>query len=464
MKPYPLSSASAAVLLFFWFGVIGATEANAQAKFGDMVGLNVKFLQGEPQENIKELPELGVRWVRDAVLWRNMEPRPGVYNKFPADFEERLKFYKAHNIGICFPLVFANGDAYPATEKNPLNPINAPAYGRYAAQIARMLKASGVKFVLEVWNEPHNFIILKMAGGEWNGRPPSPWVDHYVAMVNEAVCQVKAIDPKIKLMTDEDVWMNHYQFLAKGLSPALDGFGIHPYWNKNSSGPEDTGISANTSWALPFQLTDEDRSLVSAITRLKKEGQRKMNRTPLIWATEVGSPIGATVAVSPINPDGVVTEEAVAAYLLRSMITLAASGVETVYWFSSWDGPDGYYGLCTNDGTRRKAFEAFKVMTSQLGEMTYAAHVIGKDHRTTGVQAHGFTSRAGNKTVLWNIDGEGVFVGPRVSNYTPIRITDLMGQNIPVKLNRDGYLLLTLSESPVYVTGLQAAFTLTRAR
>lgn len=438
--------------------VLPAAKVDPNRKFGDILGLNVKYLQGENDRDIKLLSELGVRWVRDCILWREMEPQPGRYIPWPADFRERLAYYKANNIGVNYLLVYSN-DAYPATEKDPLNPINAAAFGRYAAQMAKMLKASGVKFVLEIWNEPHNFVILKMAGGEWNGKPPSPWVDHYVKMVHEAVKQVKAVDPTVKLMTDEDVWVNHYQFLARGLPPALDGFGIHPYWNKNSKGPEDTGISPGTDWALPYQLTDKDRSLDSAITRLRKEAFRKMGKVPTMWATEIGSPVGSEVEVSPLNPEGKVTEEAVGAYLVRTMLTAAASDVETVYWFSSYDGPDGQYGLRANDGRRRKAFEAYKTLNAQLGEAKYVKHAIGKDHRTSGVQAHLLTMRSVNKSVLWNIDGEGTFVGPKQGSVT-IRINDLFGNEVPVKFTRDGRVLLKLSESPIYVSGLPDHYTL----
>lgn len=433
-----------------------------KARFGDMIGLNVKYAQGEKQDQagLDNLKELGVRWVRDTVLWHEMEPKPGQYNEFPKAFRERIDYYKANNIGINFLLVYGNGGAYPDTKDNPLNSINAEAFGRYAAFIARKLKEENVKFVLELWNEPHNFVILKMAGGEWNGKPPSPWVDHYVKMVREAVKQVKAYDPSVKLMTDEDVWVNHYEFLARGLPSELDGFGIHPYWNKISKGPEDTGVWYKVGWALPYILTDENRSLASAVSRLKAEGLAKMGRVPLMWATEIGCNVGADIAPSPLNPTGKVSEEAVSAYLVRTMVTSAEIEMETVYWFSSYDGPDGAFGLRANDGRRRKAFYAFKEMTAQLSEFRHVAQLSGKDHPTTGLQAHTFSGPGGPKAVLWSLDGPGVFSGPMVRK-GKIKVTDVQGQDIPVKYTDDGRPLFNLNESPVYVTGLASIFELT---
>src|SRR5690606_22611445 len=95
--------------------------------------------------------------------------------------------------------------------------------------VARELKKAGVRFVLEVWNEPHNFQIRPTVGGEWNGRPPSPWIEHYLKMVRETVERVKEFDQEIKILSDEDMWVLHYWFLEGGLPSALDGFAFHPY-------------------------------------------------------------------------------------------------------------------------------------------------------------------------------------------------------------------------------------------
>lgn len=38
---------------------------------------------------------------------------------------------------------------------------------------------------------------------------------------------------------------------------------------------------------------------------------------------------------------GQVSEEAVCANLVRAMVTSAAIEMETLYWLSSWEGPDG---------------------------------------------------------------------------------------------------------------------------
>ena len=214
-----------------------------------------------------------MKWVRDTVVWPEMEPTPGQYGDFPEAFQERLKFYKENGIGVIFGLWYNNPKAYPNTPENPGHSIDAKAYGRYAVEVAKLLKASGVRFVLEIWNEPHNFVIRKLLGGEWNARPPSPWVDHYVEMVREAVTQVKAYDAGFKLLNDDDMWVIHYWFLEKGLPPELDGIGFHPYVNNV---PEIAAVDQDTDWAKPFTLVDADGSFRSAVRRLREQSRLKI--------------------------------------------------------------------------------------------------------------------------------------------------------------------------------------------
>jgi hypothetical protein len=84
-----------------------------------------------------------------------------------------------------------------------------------------MLSEWEVEFVFEVLNEPHNFVLRRMFGGEWHGQPPCPWLDHYMKMLHAAVREVKAFDPDIKVLSDEDCTIIHYRFLEAGLPRIL---------------------------------------------------------------------------------------------------------------------------------------------------------------------------------------------------------------------------------------------------
>lgn len=361
-------------LLFKLFCILLATvssslsaEGNIPRLFEENMCLGVKFAQGQPLHDLEMLKELKVRWVRDTIPWSYVEPRPGHYKPFPDSLKTRLSFYQKNNIGVIFLVGLENNIAYSNSPERPHNFVNAYAFGRYAAHMARELKSSGVNFVIELWNEPHNsrFAKKEHLGGVWNGRPPSPWVDQYVEMVNQAVKRVKAIDPKIKVITDDDMWIVHYFFLDKGLPSQLDGFAVHPY----SQTPELAAVKYDTDWTQPYHVVDKDQSFESAVRRLKEHGLSKMGKVPEIWITEWGWRVGEK------SPFGPISEARIAQYLPRAMILAAAANTETACWFSSMDGPDGEFGLKTNQGRVRPAFNAYKTLADHLGKTSYVCEL-----------------------------------------------------------------------------------------
>ena len=435
-------------LLFIGAGVPAARSQSSPAAsrpLGDMVGLNVKFSQGQPMHDLPELKDLGVRWVRDGVSWAEFEPQPGRYPAaFTGDFAARLAYYKANHIGVVFLLAYQNDKAYPDTPQQPHRQYDADAYGRYAAAVARLLKASGVRFVLEIWNEPHNFGLAKAFGGTWNGKPPAPWLDHYVEMVKAAVADVKAVDPKITLLDDDDMWVIHYWFLEKGLPPALDGFAFHPY----AALPERAAVDQNTDWVKPFTAVDADGSFTSAVRRLRDAGRRKLGHAPQLWATEWGWETGGK------SPSGPLTEDTIAAYVPRAFILADAAGVSALCWFSSEDSVDGPMGLEDNAGVKRKQYAAFKMLTRQLGAWTLVRQVSGRDHPTSGLQAYLFRGPGGYKLAAWNIDGPAPAVIAGKSG-TLHAVDDLGSSRTPVAVRR-GQTAFLLGQGPLYIAGVGA--------
>jgi Ca-dependent carbohydrate-binding module xylan-binding len=369
-----------------------ASGGCAAGRFCEFAGLNVKFSQGQPLSELPTLPELGVRWVRDSVRASDVEPSPGRYAPFSAAVLQRLNYYRDKGIGLVFVMPLKNDVAYPATTALPFRPYDAPAYGRRAVEIARMLRAVGVKFVLEIGNEPHNEL-YRVMGGEWQGRLPSAWVTHYAAMVREAVRQVKAYDASVKLLADDDMWVVHYWFLEAGLPPDLDGLAVHPY---TPTAPELAAVQYNTPWTAPFQVVDADNSMVSGIRRLKAQARSKWGREPEIWITEMGWPISGAQSVS---------ESTLASYLPRFFVASAAAGVKGIQWFSSQDAVDGPMGLTANGGARRLPFQAYKTMTSQLGAYQLDGQILGAATPTQGVQAYAFSGHGDPLLMVWTADG-----------------------------------------------------------
>ena len=403
----------------------------------DLFGVNVKFAQGQPIGDLSLLSDLGVRWVRDTALWTDIEQKPGQYSAFPADFQRRLDFYKQHDIGLCFGLWYENPKAYPITPQTPFTAWDADAYGRYAGEIAKRLKASGVRFVIELWNEPHN--TMKNFGGQWNGEPPSPWLDQYVTMVHTATAAVKAVDPSIHVLVNDDMWVLHYRFLEKGLPKEVDGLAVHPYVK---SWPEFSATEPDTTWTKPFVTVDADRSLKSAVRRLRDYGTAKLGHPPAMWITEWGWPLGEPIRDRPM------TEEMLAGLIPRAYLTAADAGVETLLWFSMVDSVDGPMGLTSNDRKMRLTYQSFKTMTKTLGTGTAIEHVVGDDHPTNGLQVYRVDRPEGPVWIAWNIDGEATVITRGLQD-----ATDVLGKAVTIDRTKTDDIRLPIGRSPLYLTG-----------
>ncbi len=406
----------------------------SQRLFGDMVGLGVKFSQGQPIAQLEMLLDLRVRWVREAIPWTAIEPAAGRYAAFSPALQQQLDFYRRHDIGLVALLTLGNARAYPGDGAAPYDP---QAFGRYAVQVARMLRAAGVRHVIEIGNEPHNSALAKTLGGAWNGRAPSPWVMHYVGMVQSAVEQVKAFDPALKLLSDDDMWVLHYWFLEAGLPRALDGFAIHPY---TPGPPELTSVAHDTDWTRPYSVVDRDRSFGSAVRRLRQQGLAKLERNPEIWITEWGWAVGGGVPKS-------VPDETLVAYLPRAYLLAAAAGVEVLCWFSAWDAGDGPMGLTRNDGVQRDSYRAFKTLTAQLGDHRLLRHVAGAQTPTAGLQALLFEGPRGRKLVAWSADGRPRQL-PWPSGAAPAAAVDALGRAAPPSAART----IAVAAAPVYLS------------
>jgi len=419
-----------------------------QRRLGDGIGLNVKFSQGQSLRDLSLLPELGVRWVRDFLPWRLVEPQAGRSAAGPVAWRERLAFYKAHDIGVVCLLALSNEAAYPPNAEAPLRHTDPGAFADHALAMARMLQQAGVRFVLEIGNEPHNGFLHKLLGGDWSGRPPSPWLDHYVRLVHAAVTRVKAFDPTIRLLTDDDMWIVHHRYLDAGLPPALDGFAVHPY---DPHGPEIT-TSPDGAWMRPHRIADNDRSLTSAVRRLRERGLQELKHRPDIWFTEWGWPLVGK------QTGRVLSEALQAARLPRAFIVAEAAGVEALCWYSSHDAGEGSYGLIGQRGQRRPAFDAMVTLSRELGDWTLAAQVIGAQQPTTGLQGFLFRRDGRAKLALWNADE----VDRAVALAGPLRTArgvDGLGQRLAVSEDRtsDQPWALRVGALPLYLDGFDAA-------
>jgi hypothetical protein len=417
-------------------------EPRPGRKFREQFGVSSKFQQGESEADLSLLSDLGVTWVRDSVPWGAMEPAPGRFIDFPPAFQRRLAFYKAHDMGVIFMLAYDNDAAYKRTTNNPAAAFDPAAYGRWSLEVAKRLRQSNIRFVLELWNEPHNMVLRPVLGGAWNGAPPSPWVRHYVRMVGNAVEQVKGFDPGIRIIDDDDMWVIHYWFLEAGLPRELDGFAFHPYVEHM---PEQAAVDQKTNWVAPYVAVDADGSFKSAVRRLRERGKEKLGKSPEMWITEWGWPVKEGAASEKAFP-----EQTVAAWLPRAFVLAEAAGVETLCWFSTQDNADGPMGLTDNGGRKREAYFTFKSLSDELGEYTFVGQVAGVEHQTSGTQGYLFHRARRGKLVVWTIEPASNWLlleGP----LRAARAKDHFGQPLTASLGSRGVASLRLGPAPIYL-------------
>jgi hypothetical protein len=416
------------------------------APFRESLCLNMKFSAGQPLSELPMLTELGVRWVRDHAHWRDLEPVAGQYQEFPERMRERLRFYREHDIGVMFWLGYDNHKGYPNTPDNPHHSLDAKAFAQYAVHSAKLLREAGVRFKLEIWNEPHNFVMKELLGGSWQGRSPSPWLDHYITMVKETVAAVRALDPSIELFTNEDAWVTHYWYLEKGLPADIDGFAVHPYPQKSPI-PELTPMGEDTEWARPFKTVDADRSFRSAARRLRQQAKQKLGRTPRLWITETGFKLGEETLAGRMD------EQHSAAFLPRVFVLAAAAGIEATCWFSARDAKDGPWGLTDNHSARRRAYATYVAMARELGELTLSSQLSGNARPTKGLQAFVFRAAGVERTVAWNIEGAMDFVLSAKPG-DALRVRDAFGVERAPRHGKEGP-VLSIGIEPVYIDGLR---------
>ena len=376
----------------------------------DGLGLNVRFAAGQPMRELGDLAELGVRWVRDTLPWRQLEPRAGELVAPPPAFLQRLRHYRSLDIGVVCVLSLSNERAYPARPDEPWRSVDPQAFGAHAAAMARLLSEAGLRFVLEIGNEPHNGFMPKLLGGDWSGQPPSPWVRHYVAMCEAAVKAVRAVDPAVRLLSDDDMWITHYRYLDAGLPAGLDGLAVHPY---GPTGPELT-TQPSAPWMRPYEVSDGDRRLASAVRRLQAKGRQHWGRTPSIWFTEWGWAEG-------LPAPRTLSEGLQAARLWRAFVVAEAAGVEVLCWYSARDLGRDRFGLVDAGGRRRLAFTAMRQLARELGDWQLLGQVLGQARPTAGPQAFLFGQGGRQRLVAWQADEQD----------SPARLAGALAQAVP---------------------------------
>lgn len=303
-----------------------AARAQNAAEIDSRFGVCTHFQHGwEGWNHEKILPMIakaGIGWVRDDLYWGKIETVKGQY-KIP---EKQLLWIRAaHQHGLKLILVLNGGN------KLYENPYDIEGYSAFAAEMARQLKDD--VDCLEILNEPHNFGFTKHYGGTWNGMESngqvSPWVGHYVTLLNKSAEAIKAANPKMKVVGLGSVAPVNFRQLAMGISPAVDGITDHPYSPR--SVPELVPYAASDGILKRDGIaTADERGSFSSQMQMYRALSDKHKGPREIWLTEWG--FSTYQPVAPKLFAGY-TESAQAKYIQRRMMECLGLGIEVSFLY-----------------------------------------------------------------------------------------------------------------------------------
>jgi len=289
---------------------------------------------------------IGVRTVRVAVYWRDIEPRPGRFTW--SGYDRVLRAFAARGVRVMPILVRSPPWAAGGDTDEGAVPRRGH-FGRFARRIVDRYGRGGVLALpvthWQVWNEPD-------IDRYWQG---TPWPRTYLRLLREARGAIRRADPRAVVVAaglTNRSWRSLAQLYRAGGRGAFDAAAIHPFSRRVEN--------------------------VVRIVRLAREAMRDAGdgSTPLLL-TEVTWTSG--LGQSTQNYGWEVDEPGQAERVREGLSALAAQrralGIERVFWYTWLDGPRGapesfaYAGLRRFEGGQvvaKPAFEAFRETIARL--------------------------------------------------------------------------------------------------
>ncbi len=407
-----------------YFAVIPENE-HEQLNPDSPFGVNVHFTQGWPGSINEIIRRVGIKWIRDHI-GGEYDAEAGEYRSL----DPTLVLAREHN--LCFlPLSpYWSANELVATAgvwRHDAAAKQAEAYARRHGQYVD---------VYELYNEPHIFDHWTgRFGGSWNG---GGWLAPFADFGKQITQALWRGDPgALVLWPEGDVFVLTRQFVEAGARPELNAIAPHTYSLHQPSYPEDQPFIRSISQIKPYL--------------------REAGLTNQIWSTEVGfpsytAPEGHTGFHRPL------TERQQADVLARMMILHLAAGITKVFYYDFYeDGSDPTnaehrFGIIRCGSMEPKpAVVAYANVIHWLTDAEFAGRY------PTGGNGEGFAFRAPPSgelvLVAWVKHGETTEQWLVLSGARKVTVTDIFGNESRLRV-RDGKLLITLTESPVFVTGL----------
>jgi hypothetical protein len=371
-----------------------------------------------PLESMDLLKRYGFRRFRDEVSWSSVEREKGRY-ALPSHATRFLEHARSLEMEPLLIFDYANklydDGAFPNT------PETIAAFGRYAAELARLTTGTVKEF--EIWNE-------WIGGCGMQGRPGDHGGEAYGRLMAGTYPPVKATRPDATIVGiggeyGHDCASNIVKSVRTGGTNNLDAYSIHPYRYPHSPEASD--------------LVGEVRGIFNQVTAA--------GAPPRQWITEIGYPTqlgrrGSTLAQQ-------------ARHTVRTLALLQGSGLaEKVYWYDfKDDGLDRNYNE-NNFGLVHHQQHNCAPKPAAVAAAVYHRLTAGAKpmQLTTGTGLNSLLFRCPDGTdllLLWCAKGETTVTlsGTRQAGF------DLVGTPLAGKFSG------LITEDPIYLKGRNLAVT-----
>ncbi|MCT9082299.1 cellulase family glycosylhydrolase [Streptomyces fulvoviolaceus] len=333
-------------------------------RFGLAFGDTLMWMtDAERAKALDDAEELGVKWLRVDLSWRNIQPDYSTQYLWER-FDRVVDAAGARGLEVLPTISYTPrwaADPNCGSTSQTCPPADNAQFAEFARQAAARYAPKGVH-TWEIWNEPN----IKPF---WQTGPDA---ERYANLLAKTAKAVRSADSKAYLLLGglaavdtipSKQYVSHKTFLAElgrlGALKQVDAISYHPYTYP---------LLPSTESASGTTFQDIDRSHDNLVSILKRYGKPKMP----IWLTETGAPTWSTgkpadsedakgtAHVTPRFQAEIATDTVQASAAIPS--------VDVVFWFSYQDGePETaesrkarHYGLTYYDGRRKPSFEALE--------------------------------------------------------------------------------------------------------
>lgn len=437
----------------------------------------------EPLSQFKAIKELGVGWIRDDLLWRDVEPKTG-HLKIPDYVWRWLKEAKKHDIKVIAILNGSNKRSYE-------HPFDEKGYANFARFCARELK--GYVHAFELINEPfgeyrsniskiENHKVSNSLGWDRFKNQIQKWPMHYVSIMNKAADAIEDEAPnQYKIIGLGCVPPVNAHMIKMGISSNVDGQVMHPYSYRWIPELLDFANTPKYMWRDGIIIGDDIGRFYSIMKRMS-EFAKEHNGPKEIWLTEQGYTTYKRVKAKPARQRPF-TEHAQAVYGQRRFMECLGLNIRLASWYTMRDrvvlnrqkqsinddtSSEGHFGLMRQDGTLKPAYYAIQRVAIIMKDWkadpwtnVKRFHVNDRDYEygyewawvrrpDPGVpesRAYTFSKNGKRAIAIWSAEQVNAILAPRTADtrftsdrmLTQITAMDMMsGETWEVPFNQTG--------------------------